>query len=142
MATVKLTIIKKDGKLGSECPMEDQELVIGRRAPRLPDPVVALSARRAAPARLAAHTVPPSTCRDPDDCHIQIRLPEVSKKQAKIMRDDEHGQVPTKQSLCPPSPSHPRAHRSLPPSHEPRRSPFPPYLMQSRAPLTRCGSST
>lgn len=34
----KLTIIKKDGKLGSECPMDDQELVIGRCAAPHPQP--------------------------------------------------------------------------------------------------------
>ena len=32
-AHARLTIIKKNGKLGDACPMKGSELIIGRRAP-------------------------------------------------------------------------------------------------------------
>ena len=32
-AHARLTIIKKNGNLGGVCPMEDSQLIIGRRAP-------------------------------------------------------------------------------------------------------------
>ena len=32
-AGARLTIIKKNGSLGGVCPMEDSQLIIGRRAP-------------------------------------------------------------------------------------------------------------
>lgn len=118
---VKLTIIKKDGKLGSECPMDDQELVIGRRATL--HPAICASRSNAAWPLTPYH---PHACRDPDDCHIQIRLPEVSKKQAKILRDDEHGQVQT----CP-----------QPHTQSARASPQPHNLRRTRV-RNRSGSST
>ena len=50
-AHARLTIIKKNGSLGGVCPMEDSQLIIGRRAPLQhshPAPL-ALRARPAAP---------------------------------------------------------------------------------------------
>jgi len=121
---ITLTIIKQDGQLGSECPMADQELVIGRRAAPHPQPSRRLCASRSQ-RRQAAHAVSPRARRDPDECHLQIRLPGVSEKQAKIVRND-HGLVPFPASC---------AHAETPPS-----PPSPPHT--PRRPANRCFSST
>ena len=76
----KLTIIKKNGQLGGVCPMDTKELIIGRHKPALRLP---FSCRR------LSRSVCLSRGRDPDSCDIQIRLPEVSKRQAKIEKDDQ-----------------------------------------------------
>eukprot|EP00966_Prymnesium_polylepis_P241168 5577339-Prymnesium_polylepis.1 len=80
--------------------MNDETLLIGRRAPlaltllrRL------LLVARQRPSRPGAAT-PLLFCRDPEQCDIQIRLPEVSKVQAKLEADDEH-QVRARAPRCP-----------------------------------------
>ena len=88
---ITLTIIKKDGKLGRECPMDGKELVIGRRAAPRPQPPRRLCASRSQ-RRQAAHAVSPRARRDPDDLRPEVS--EVSERQAKILRNDEHGLVP------------------------------------------------
>ena len=121
---ITLTIIKKDGKLGRECPMDGKELVIGRRAAPRPQPPRRLCASRSQ-RRQAAHAVSPRARRDPDDLRPEVS--EVSERQAKILRNDEHGLVPLPASCA-------RA-ESPPPS-----PPSPPHT--TRGPANRCGSST
>ena len=85
-AHARLTIIKKNDSLGGVCPMEDSQLIIGRRAPlQHSHPAPSPTCERAAP---RAETCVPHRNRDPESCDIQIRLPEVSKRQAKIVSDN------------------------------------------------------
>ena len=86
-AHARLTIIKKNDSLGGVCPMEDSQLIIGRRAPLQHSyPAPSPTCERAAP---RAESCVPHRNRDPESCDIQIRLPEVSKRQAKIVSDNE-----------------------------------------------------
>ena len=88
-AHARLTIIKKNGNLGGVCPMDDSQLIIGRRAPlQHSHPAPLAKSCECAPPPGAEPCVPHRN-RDPESCDIQIRLPEVSKRQAKIVSDNK-----------------------------------------------------
>lgn len=112
-AQARLTIIKKNGSLGGVCPMEDSQLIIGRRAPLQHSHPAPLAKCERAPPPSAEPCVPHRN-RDPESCDIQIRLPEVSKRQAKIVSDDKdkvtelhtHRPAPAPRQSCCQQPQH------------------------------------